>query len=105
MVGWRIVLWAVLVLAALAFLYLVRAILLPFILAFVIAALLEPGIRRLRNKGWPRWLAVSSVFGVFLVFAIAMGIWLTPIIGSQLSNLRTKFDGITTSLAATSEND
>ena len=40
--GWRIALWVAVVFAALGFLYLVREILLPFIVAFIIAALLDP---------------------------------------------------------------
>ena len=38
--GWRITLWVTLVVVACAFLYLVRGILLPFIISFIIAAVL-----------------------------------------------------------------
>lgn len=91
MVGWRIVLWAVLVLAALTFLYLVRGILMPFILALLISAILEPGIRKLRLRGWSRKWAVSGVFAGFCVVVLLSGIWLLPIIGSQVGTMRDKF--------------
>jgi predicted PurR-regulated permease PerM len=105
MVGWRIALWAAIVVVGAVFLYLVRGILFPFLLAFIISSLLDPSIRKLRLRGWPRGAAVSAVFAVFLVAMVGLGIWLTPIVSSQLRLLTSKFDGLTATLATTDESD
>lgn len=89
MAGWRITLWAVLVLAALGFLYLVRGILLPFVLAIVISVVLDPSIRKLRMRGMSRGAAVALVGVLFFGMMTLLGIWLTPVIGQQISNFRT----------------
>jgi predicted PurR-regulated permease PerM len=99
MVGWRIALWATLVVVALVFLSLVRSVLLPFILAILISILLDPAIRRLRIRGYPRPVAVSIVFVGFFGLLTLMGFWLAPTIGSQLGNVRSKIEEIGTQLA------
>lgn len=103
MVGWRITLWAAIVLVALLFLWAVRAILAPFILAFLISGLLEPTIRKLRMRGYSRGAAVSLVFVAFFTIVIAIGVWLTPMVGSQLVQFRTKIEEYSTQLAAESQ--
>ena len=60
--------------AALLFLYLVRGILLPFVVAFVIAALLEPAVRKLRMRGMSRKSSVLIVMGV-LIFTDELTRW------------------------------
>lgn len=105
MIGWRVVLWAALVGVALAFLYAVRGILLPFILALVVSAVLDPSIRRLQKRGWNRKRSVISVSLVFLGIVLALGIWLTPVVSAQVLTLKEKFDTITTQLAAKSGSD
>ena len=70
--AWRIVLWVILVLLLVLFLCMVREVLPPFILALVIAALLEPVIRRLRKVGISRPLAVFAV--LFAFFGIVVGV-------------------------------
>jgi predicted PurR-regulated permease PerM len=94
MPGWRIVLWAVLVLAAALFLYLVRGILLPFILSFIIAALLEPTVRKLRLRGMSRALAVGVVVGAFFVLATASLVLVTPTLVRQAGNLRVQLSNV-----------
>lgn len=94
MVGWRIALWAVLLVAALVFLYMVRGILLPFIVALLISVLLDPTIKRLRMRGMSRPAAVLSVFVVFGVLLLLLGIWITPRISDQLLKFRTELDKI-----------
>lgn len=63
--AWRIVLWVALVLLLLGFFWLVRGVLPPFVLSLVIAALLEPLIRKLRKAGVSRPLAVIAVLVLF----------------------------------------
>jgi predicted PurR-regulated permease PerM len=87
MVGWRILLWAVLVLIVLLFLYQVRGILLPFIVSFIIAALLEPSVRRLRLRGYSRRAAVTLVMSAFFLVVIALGILFGPRLSAQVVNL------------------
>lgn len=94
MVGWRIVLWAILVVVGLWFLYLVRSVLLPFLVAILISILLDPAIRRLRMRGYPRPLAVTIVFFVFFGLLTALGFMLAPTVGRQLTNVRTQLEDI-----------
>ncbi|HRK23086.1 MAG TPA: AI-2E family transporter [Fimbriimonadaceae bacterium] len=94
MAGWRISLWATIVVVALLFLYLVRSVLLPFIIAILVSILLDPAIRKLRIRGYPRPVAVSIVFVVFFGFLTALGIWLAPTIGQQLGNVRTNLENL-----------
>lgn len=104
MIGWRILLWAVLVLAALLFLYLVRGILPPFIIAFVIASLLDPSIRKLRLRGVSRKWAVSLVFVVFFAGVAAFGVLVGPRIGQQVNDLTATITDLTGSLSKVDEN-
>lgn len=98
MVGWRILLWAVLVLAVVLFLYLVRGILLPFILSFIIAALLEPSVRKLRLRGYSRLRSVTLVMAVFLLTMTAAGLYLVPRITEQIGTLTREVERFTRSV-------
>src|SRR5688572_6776430 len=100
MVGWRITLWAAIVVVALLFLYAVRSILAPFLLAFLISGLLDPTIKRLRMRGWSRGLAVWTVFGTFFGILIALGVYLTPMMSGQLTAFRDRIEGFSNQLAA-----
>src|SRR5471030_2748369 len=105
MQGWRIALWMVIVLTILVFLYYVRGILLPFVIAFAISALLEPTIKRLRLRGWPRPLAIWSIFFVFIGVFAGLGLWLTPIISNQVGGFKNKIDEVTSNLTHQDESD
>src|SRR5437588_8427501 len=105
MIGWRILLWAVLVLTALLFLYLVRGILPPFIIAFVIASLLEPSIRKLRLRGFSRRWAVLLVFVIFFTCVTAIGIIVGPRIAGQISDLQSAVTTVTQNLENASQNE
>lgn len=105
MPGWRILLWAVLVVAALLFLWLVRGILLPFLVAMILAAILDPAVRRLRMRGLSRRAAVYLVMGTFVVLAVGAGVLVAPGIARQISSLTEKAQDLTQSVARTSAND
>lgn len=105
MFGWRILLWAVLVLAALLFLYLVRGILPPFIIAFIIASLLEPSIRKLRLRGFSRLWAVMIVTFAFFGSVAVIGIVVGPRIASQFSDLSSSVAQLTQNLEASDQQD
>jgi predicted PurR-regulated permease PerM len=98
MVGWRIALWAVILLTALAFLYMVRGVLLPFVCAFIVSMLLNPTIRKLRMRGFPSWAAVTTVFLGFSVLVVGLGILIAPRITAQLSNFRSELDKMSAQL-------
>lgn len=99
MFGWRISLWAVIVLAALYFLYLVRSILPPFVAAILIAVLLDPGIRKLQDRGIRRPRAVWTVFLLFFLAITAAGIVVAPGLTSQVGNLKDKLEEVTGRIA------
>ena len=105
MIGWRILLWAVLVLTVLLFLYLVRGILPPFIIAFIIASLLEPSIRRLRLRGLKRQWAVTLVFLLFFGFVTGLFLFLGPKVASQVSDVKTSATAFAQTLEQGAVND
>ncbi len=89
----------------LVFLFLVRGILLPFIVSFIIAALLEPSVRKLRLRGVSRKLAVMTVMAAFFVVVIGIGVVAAPSIARQVTALTTKVEDLTADMSRTSEND
>ena len=102
---WRIAVWVALVLATLLFLYAVRSILLPFVLAWLIAVILEPVVRKLRLRGMSRPFAVTSitlaffvVVGVFLVLAV-------PRVNAQIGEFQGSIQSLTNRLAEENAND
>lgn len=102
---WRIFLWAVLVVAALSFLYLVRSILLPFVLAFLISALLDPFVRKLTKKGWPRWAAIGSMLGAFIVLSAGALVVILPQVGQQVASMKDRVENLVTAVARPDPND
>lgn len=103
--GWRITLWVTLVVVAVVFLFLVRGILLPFLVSFIIAALLEPSVRRLRLRGYSRVLSVSMVFVVFFLGMTLVGIFAGPTIARQVTTATNSLNDFTRSLTAGSQAD
>ncbi|HWD40869.1 MAG TPA: AI-2E family transporter [Fimbriimonas sp.] len=102
MPGWRILLWAVLVVAALSFIYLVRGILLPFVVSFIIAALLEPTVRKLRLRGISRKAAVFIVMSAFFVVVGGIGVVVAPSISRETSALGDRVQNWTNTLSQSS---
>lgn len=77
---------------------------LPFIVSFLIAALLEPGIRRLRLRGYSRLASVALVYFAFFGALVALGIWLTPKMAEQVRNLTASAQGFANQVTAESDN-
>ncbi len=100
MPGWRVVLWAALVGVALVFLFSVRSVLLPFLVALVLSAILDPMVRRLQRKGYPRRKAVFQVSSAFFLTLLAFAVWLTPVISNQVLTFKDKIDTISAQLAS-----
>jgi len=68
-------------------LWLVRGILLPFVVAMVIAAVLDPALNKLQRRGVPRG---ASVIVVYIAFFVLFGIlltWLLPIVIAEAQSL------------------
>lgn len=105
MPGWRIALWAALVLAAVLFLYLVRGVLLPFIVAFVVAALLEPGVRKLRLRGLSRRASVLVVVGSFYGALVLAGVLVAPTLVRETQQLTDRAQRLATEISRANEDD
>lgn len=103
--GWRIVLWAALLLAALVFLYFVRGILLPFIIALLVAAVLEPSVQKLRRRGFSRIWAVVLIFASFGIVVAGISIPASQIVGNQLVSFRDQVEGFTRELKEREEKE
>lgn len=97
--------WVALVALAVYFLFLVRGVLLPFILALIISVLLEPSVKKLRMRGYPRWLAIGLVFLVFFTLLGGLGFWLAPVVSGQLYNSRVAIERLTSQLGVSDPND
>ena len=103
--GWRIALWVAVVFATLGFFYLVRGILFPFIVAFIIAALLDPLVQRLRLRGWSRkWAVLSVVFPIYAVGFVLLA-FVVPRATSDIINVTSVVDSFATSISKASEDD
>ncbi len=98
--GWKIALWVLVVGLVLGFLYLVRGVLLPFILGSLIAILLDPVVRRLRKRGMKRGPAVGLVFTIFFGVIVAIGVVTVPIMTRQLTSFSSNVGSLTRQLAA-----
>src|SRR6266571_4149963 len=65
-------------LAAVAFLYLVRDVLPPFLIAFAVAALLDPLLVWMQRWGWSRRAATLVAFALFLLTFAGVALVLIP---------------------------
>lgn len=84
-VQWRIGLWLLVVLASLWFLWLVRGVLPPFLLALLFSMLLEPVVKALGKKGLPRPVSVLTITVVFFGAFGLLAAMLAPKVGDQVN--------------------
>ena len=98
--AWRISLWIAIVLVIFGFLWMVRGVLAPFILAILIAALLEPFVRRLRKAKISRPIAVFIVLIGFFSLVAGVVLVAAPYIGGQYTQVRTNVQSIYEKVAA-----
>ena len=73
----RLTLWLVLLAAGLGLLWVCRVVLVPLLLAALLAYLLLPPVRLLEKK-LPGWLAIVLVYALVLVLAVAAAWWAMP---------------------------
>lgn len=82
------------------FLYLIRGILLPFVVGLLAAYFLDPAVRHLRSRGWSRSGAASVItIGFFVVVSVACSL-LVPMILQQLAAFVREFPSYWTALEA-----
>jgi predicted PurR-regulated permease PerM len=81
LLGIALVLW---------FLYQVRDVLTPFLIAFILATLMDPVLDRLQRRGIPRALAVALTFGTFLAVFVGGTILIAPLAISEGQQLATQ---------------
>ena len=79
----RLLVWAAGIAVAVLLLYLLRTILLPFVVGFAIAYLLDPAADRLEAAGLSRTLATTTIVGGFFVLAILSILVLFPPLEAQ----------------------
>lgn len=80
-------------LALIGFLFLIRSIFVPFLLAFILAYFLDPAADWLEKQRVSRTLAVGLVFAAFLTVAGALLAFLVPTVKSELSFLQKALPG------------
>jgi predicted PurR-regulated permease PerM len=102
---WRIVVWVALVAATVTFLYAVRSILLPFVLAWLIAVILEPIVRKLRLRGMSRPWAVTTISLAFFVVVGAFLVLAVPRVNAQIGEFHGSISSLTSRLAEENAND
>lgn len=90
--AWRILLWAGLVVGVAWFLYAVRGILLPFVLAFLTAVLVEPLVTRLVARGVRRGAAVGIVTALFFLVVGAAALAVSIPVGQQIQVVHQRVD-------------
>jgi predicted PurR-regulated permease PerM len=93
------ILWAIIALIALDFLYLVRGILLPFVLAIIITAVLDPAVRALVKRGMSKKASIWITLLVFFGTIITSLILLAPVIMDQVGGLKDKAELVVNSVA------
>ncbi len=77
--------------AALYFLAQVAAILPPFLIAFFLAALLDPTLRYYERRGVNRVRAILLIYGLTLVALVAIGFLVVPPVAGQLEEISGNF--------------
>lgn len=87
--------WGILLLVVIGgLIYLLDAVLMPFIAGMILAYLADPLANRFQRWGMNRPLAVSSVFLVLLIVLVASLLILIPLIVQQLKQLGDAIPGV-----------
>lgn len=73
--------------------YLVTDILVPFIVAFAIAGLLDGQLRALEKRGYSRLFATTLVFVAFVLIVVTAVLYAVPLIVTQLQGLSKDLPG------------
>ena len=79
--------WVSLALVTLGFIYLVRSILLPFVMAAAVAYFFDPLVKRLERHGLPRWSSALIVLLVFVMMFVGALFLVVPTLEQQVQQL------------------
>lgn len=85
--GKRWLFWAGIGVLFFVFLFLIRSILLPFVLGMLIAYFLDPAVDRLERCKLSRGVATLSVIAAFFLSAVVLLLLITPLIANQVTGL------------------
>lgn len=96
----HMVFWVAAFVALVAILWLLRGILLPFVVGMVIAYLLNPLVTRLEHRGVSRLISTLAIVSLFLLGFVLLIILIAPIIGTQLTAFIERMPGYVTRLHA-----
>lgn len=83
---WRMAILGVLLAGALFFLYLVRKIFTPFLLAVLLAYFLKPAVVALERRGWSRGTAILSLYFLGLIVLVPTLLYVLPQLLRELNN-------------------
>lgn len=83
----KLIVLILLLLAGIYFLYLVRGILFPFLIASVIAYVVNPLIEKLLNRGFSRTGAIVLLFGMILTVFLIIFVFALPLVVEELNRL------------------
>jgi predicted PurR-regulated permease PerM len=87
MISKRLIFWLSVSLLFFIFLYLIRGVLLPFVLGIFIAYLLDPPTDRMEKLGLSRTPATLAILAMFFIMVMLLSLLIVPIIAGQLSGL------------------
>jgi sporulation integral membrane protein YtvI len=100
MANWRLILFLVLVAFTLYFLYLVRAILPAFILAAILAYLVNPLVSFLEANNINRNVAIGLIYFSFVSLAFTLIVWGFPVIVRELHDFTNAIPVYTSQIRA-----
>jgi predicted PurR-regulated permease PerM len=86
--------WSAIGLALLVLLFLLGPVLAPFLLAAVLAYMLNPGVEALVRRKWPRALAVGLVLAVLLLLVVLLILILLPVLQREGLALQQKIPAL-----------
>jgi len=84
--GWKIAILSALSLLLLGLAYYLRSVFLPFLVALLLAYVLNPAILFLENRRVPRMASIAAVYGVLLGVMAAIVVWAVPAAFGQASD-------------------
>ncbi|MEX2617597.1 MAG: AI-2E family transporter [Alphaproteobacteria bacterium] len=94
----RAMAWTAGLLVFIALIFLLRDILLPFVVGMAIAYILDPVCDRLEARGFSRMLATTLVTALFFVIMLLIILLLTPLITAQIIEFVEKVPGYVATL-------
>jgi len=80
--------------AILGYVYAVRAIWPPILTAFFIAAVLDPLVDHLENRGWRRGLATAAIFLLFFGWLLVGAMYAVPVLLAQSREVSLQLGGL-----------